>query len=211
MISNHVKDYLMSNWDSFEIEYKGKNVNKFDKIVNYLSNSLEDEPIELKISQSSDKSIIKLSEDAEVSLSLKINVKIPIYISDTHKILNDLFDMIKNELILVIHQQIYMNLVDYDKKLIIIPEEFYLNFFGFFIRILCFNDASKQGALSKKTLELIIRLASTFEPYSDIKISSTIKKNIKLFFSEIQVLSKKFSWEEEMLNVFKLLEKKLKL
>ena len=213
MILNKLRDYLENIWIEFELSYNNTKISESDSVNPYLVNTLAAEPVQLILPDkfkggNKIKLIIETISDSEelninkdqTYFSLNIKVKIPIYTTDKNETLQKINQAIKTELLSNnILQKIYNCVIDYDRKNIITPDDFYLNFFGFYIRVLYFNkNELNEFEFSQRTFEFISKFISLFDSFGDLELSNKIKSQIMTFFSDVKKLSQKFSWYDEI-------------
>ena len=213
MILNKLRDYLEDIWTEFELSYNNTKIFENDSNNPYLVNKLTAELVQLMLPEKfKEGNKIKIiidtvgeSENLKVKqdptyFSLKIRAKIPIYITDKNKSFRKINQAIKTELLSNnILQKIYNCVIDYDKKIIITPDDFYLNFFGFFIKVLHFNkNELNEFELSQRTFEFINKFLSSFDTFMDLELANRIKNQIMTFFNDVKKLSQKFSWYDEI-------------
>ena len=96
-------------------------------------------------------------------------------------------------------QKIYNCIIDFDNRKIITPDDYYLNFFGFYIKVLCFNKKElNEYEFSQRTFEFISKIVSLFDSFTNVELSGKIKNQIITFFNDIKKISKKFNWHYEI-------------
>ncbi len=214
-ILNEVNNFLENIWSDLELFANYSKISENDVVTKYLVNNLKARPIQLKISaetKNKGKIQIVIDNDNESNIitdsidndykyyRLDLNAKVPIYVSNDNKIFKDINNAIKTELLSNnILQKIYNCVIDYDKKIIITPDDFYLNFFGFYIRVLYFNkNELNEFEFSHRTFDLIYKFISLFNSLLNKELSNKFKSQIKTFFNDIKKISKKFSWHYEI-------------
>ncbi len=225
MILNKLRDLLEEIWIDFEFLYNNSKISKNDSINPYLVDKLTVEPIHLILPEKfKDGNKIKLIIDSinesdeskiennQTCFNLNIKAKIPIYMTDENVTFQKINQAIKTELISNnILQKIYNCVIDYDKKLIITPDDYYLNFFGFYIRFLFFNiHELNKNELSQKTYEVLLKLISLFENVKNIKSNDKIRNQIFMFIKDLKKFSKKFRWQNQVKNRIENLKKNIK-
>jgi len=96
-------------------------------------------------------------------------------------------------------QKIYNCVIDDTTGRIILPDDHYLNFFGFYIRLSRFNlKQLNRNKLSSKNYQIILKLISLFENFKKMKLSYTIKRHLILSISDIKKFSKNFEWQDKI-------------
>jgi len=219
MILNKLKDYLEDIWIEFEFSYNNSKISENDSIKPYLVNTLAAEPVQLilpdKFKEGNKiKIIIETLIDSEefkinknqTYFNLNIKAKIPIYTTNENESFQKINQAIKTELLSNnILQKIYNCVIDYDRKIIITPDDFFLNFFGFYIKVLCFKKTElNEIKFSQKIFEFINKFISLFDSFTDLELSKIIKNQIQIFFNDVKKLSQKFSWYDEIKEKVKL-------
>jgi len=212
-ILNALREYLENIWNDIELYCNNSEVLKDENMKQYLRNELSSDPIEIKIpskskydgdikidldKSSNSSSLVK--ENDNIYLEMKITSKLPIYIHDKNKKFHEIDNIIKTELISNnILQKVYNCNVDLNNKEIITPKDFFLNYFGFFMRILCFNDKKlNENSFSGKIFESLSRLLSLFDHFEDMELSEKAKHHLLIFFDDIEKLSHNFYWQDDM-------------
>lgn len=212
-ILNALREYFESIWNDLELYCNNIEVLKDENMKPYLRNELSSDPIEIKIpSKFKSNGEIRINlfkransgdmveDDDNLCLKMKITSKLPIYIQDKNKKFHEIDHLIKTELISNnILQKVYNCKVDLNNKEIITPKDFYLNYFGFFIRILSFNDKKiNRNRNSGKIFEFLSRLLSLFDHFKDIELPKGAKHHVLVFFNNIEKLSCNFYWQDDM-------------
>ncbi|MBD3338583.1 MAG: hypothetical protein GF353_05725 [Candidatus Lokiarchaeota archaeon] len=218
-ILNLVNHFFDNIWNHLEIMYKNSKISKDQVVKNYLVNRFNSKPLDMKIpngikSKLSSRLVIdkfesqldtKGSKIKYIKLSLNIDAKILVYVSEENKTFNDLDDLIKTELMNnnILHR-IYNSIINIQNKEIFLPQDLYLNFFGFYIRLLSFEDPKmNKKILSDKIFSFFTRFMAFFDIFDKIKPSIDRKKQIREFLKEIDSLSKKFDWYKRIKNKIK--------
>jgi len=214
-IFNEVGNFLENIWSDLKLFVKNSKISENDAITRYLANKLQANPIQLKISaemRDDNKIQIILNHNNEPNTKtdsidddyecfiLDLNAKVPIYISAENKNFEDINNTIKTELIgNNLLPKIYNCIIDFDNRKIITPDNYYLIFFGFYIKVLCFNKKElNEYDFSKKNFEFMSKLVSLFDSFRNIELSNEIKSQIKAFYKDIKKISKQFSWYNEI-------------
>ncbi len=225
MILNKLRDYLEEIWIEFELLYNNCKVSKNDTINPYIVDKLTVKPIHLILPEKfKDGNKIKLiidnideseeskSENNQTCFNLNIKAKIPIYIIDENQTFQKINQAIKTELISNnVLQKIYNCVIDYDKNIIITPDDCYLNFFGFYVRFLFFNiNELNKNELSQKTYEVLLKLIALFENFKDVELNDKIRNQIFMFIKDLKKFSKKFRWQNQIKKKIKNLKRNIK-
>jgi len=217
-ILNKLREYFEKIWKDIELYCNDVRVLKDEKVNQYLRKELNSIPIELKIppklksnldltiTTNTNKNPNKISEENDCILfSMKITSKIPIYIHNNNRKFHNLDQVIKTELISNnILQKIYDGYIDFNKKRIFCLEDSYLNYFGFYMRLLRFNDKNlNEKRSAKNTFKLLVRLLTLFEYFKGIELPTKVKNHISVFFEDIEKISRDFYWQDEMITKLK--------
>ena len=224
MILNTMKDYLEDIWIEFEFSYNNSKISENDSIKPYLVNNLTAESVQLIVPEKfKEGNKIKLiinniggSEELNVNqdqtyFSLNMKAKIPIYITDKNKTFQKVNQTIKTELLSNnILPKIYNCVTNYDKKIMITPDDYYLNFFGFLIRVLSFNKKElNKNEFSQKTYEILTKLIALFDNFLTEGLTDKMRNQVIMFFNNTMKLSKKFTWEKKINKQVKNMKKKI--
>ncbi len=214
-ILNKISHFLEKIWSNLEWFAKNSKISENYAITRYLVNKLKANSIQLRIPAEmkvDNKIQIVISNNNESNtktesidndykyLKLDLKAKVPIYISAENKDFGDLNNAIKTELISNnLLKKIYNCVIDFDNGEIITPDDYYLDFFGFYIKVLCFNKKElNEYEFSLRTFEFISKFVSLFDSFTNIELSGKIKNQIKTFFNGIKKISKKFGWQYEI-------------
>jgi len=225
MILNTMKDYLEDIWIEFEFSYNNSKISENDSIKPYLVNNLTAESVQLIVPEKfKEGNKIKLiinniggSEELNVNqdqtyFSLNMKAKIPIYITDKNKTFQKVNQTIKTELLSNnLLPKIYNCVTNYDKKIMLTPDDYYLNFFGFFIRVLSFNKKElNKNEFSQKTYEILAKLIALFDNFLTEGLTDKMRNQVIMFFNNTIKLSKKFTWEKKINKQVKNMKKNIK-
>ena len=220
-VLNEVRNYFEKIWDDLEFYFKNSKISKNEKITPFLVDNIHSKPVHLKILKrhkaiNDNLIVIADSADSDFSesfLKLILTAKCLIYSVSESETFQSLNQAIKTELLSNnIIQKIYHSILDYDKQQIIVPKECYLSFFGFYVKILCFNDRSlNTNKFSRNTLTFFSNTISLFRSLSNIKMSHKLKMLIELFLTDAIKISKNFSWSKKSIKYLKSFKKKIKV
>jgi proteasome lid subunit RPN8/RPN11 len=222
-LMNFFKEYLENVWNDMLLFFNGNQINRKDTTARYLTSSLLNEPIYLKFPlefrrNGSKEIFIDLDDtDSNINngtyLNLNIEIKIPIYTSFKKESFENLDQLIKTELINNnLLPKLYNSIVNADKREIITPDDHYLNFFGFYIKLQGFNrDTIIEENLSTNIYVFLLKRLSTFKSFKNIKISKIEKNQIRAFFSDLRELSNNFDWKQNIYENINSLSEELKL
>jgi len=220
---NSVRNYFEKIWNDLELYYGKKTIFKENSIKEYLVDNINaDISVQIHVPaiiKDLEKNIITIEKDTSTnainnykydSYSLNIKVKIPIYIAENNFKLRDIDQSIKTELISNnILQKIYNCVINDNEKEITIQDDYYLKFFGFYIRLMRFNDPSlNKNDLSLKAYNVILKLISLFDHVRDLKIAEKKKIQIQEFIQNVKDFSISFEWFDIIKKKLKKIEKK---
>lgn len=213
-ILNEVRNHFEKIWDDLEFFSHRSKISKNEKITPFLVDNINSEPVYLKIQKRKKNTADNLIvvDDSESFLQLNLNAKCLIYNTSKSDTFQSLNQSIKTELLSNnILQKVYHSVIDYNKREIIIPKEWYLDFFGFYIKIICFNDKSLNATkFSQNALKFISTTSSLFRYLLSLKLSDNLKTQIDIFLTDAIRISKNFIWYKEYSKYLKYLKKKIK-
>jgi len=217
-ILNRIKEYLEKIWINLGFYYQNTKIAKQDSIDNYLANNLFDEPIHIKIPQNLNNLNILISDNLTTesifqnNIKLKLGVKTPIYIVDQKKYFYEINQAIKIELLSNnILQKIYFSILSDNKSSILLPNDFYIKFFEFYIRFLYFdNPEMNENKLSSKNFEFIYKLISLIENFASVQLDKRFQEYIAKFLTDIENFSIKFQWQKKLKKKILSLKKEYK-
>ena len=208
-ILNSVRNYFEKIWSDLELYCGKKAIFKENPIKDYLVDNINtDSSVQIRVPttiKDMEKNIITIEKETNTvsknnlkydSYSLNIKLKIPIYIAENNFKLRDVDQNIKTELISNnLLQKIYNCIINDNGKEIMVQDDYYLKFFGFYIRLLRFNDPSlNKNDLSLKAYNVILKLLSLFDHVRDTKIPEKIKIQIQEFIQNVKEFSIHFDW-----------------
>ncbi len=214
-ILNEVRNHFEKIWDDLEFFSHRSKISKNEKIEPFLVDNLKSEPVLLKIQKRKKNAADNLIvvDDSESFLKLNLTAKCLIYNTNKSDTFQSLNQSIKTELLSNdILQKVYHSVIDYYKQQIIIPKEWYLDFFGFYVKIICFNDKSRNAKkFSQIALKFISTTSSLFRYLLNLKLSDNLRTQIEIFLTDAIKISKNFIWYKEYSKYLKYLKKKIKI
>ncbi|MFW9990151.1 MAG: Mov34/MPN/PAD-1 family protein [Candidatus Odinarchaeota archaeon] len=219
-IINKIREFFEQCWEETVLFHKHRLIKKHEIIKPYLVNSINEEPIFIKIPDhykihKRDELLIestnKNKSNMLTSFNLIIKTTIPIYITDENKKFDEISQLVKTEFISNnILKKIYNSIIDIENTQILIPEDCFLNYFGFDIKLITFNnELIPHNDLNKSTNEFLIKLLSFFEIFRNIKMDIKFKNKIFTFLNDFKNSSKNFNWDEKIIKYFSILEKEM--
>ncbi|MFX0070018.1 MAG: hypothetical protein ACFFAO_02920 [Candidatus Hermodarchaeota archaeon] len=221
-ILNKLSAYIDERWDDIELFIDNLRLLESDSIKNFLHNELDSNPIQLKFPNNEGTTHIFIDEHnqnknmdliSNKSYKLNINLKIPIYIENEYQTFHQVKDSIKTELISNnLLQKLYNCILDYNDQIILIPEDYFLKFFGFYIRFLYFkNELPKDHEFSRKFYQLTSKIISIFNAFEKFEFSEQSKNHIKIFFEDLKNYSHYFKWYDKIIESIKYFKTKLNI
>jgi len=223
-IVNDIRDYYENMWKDSQFIINDKPVEKNDKVSIYLPKKDKILYVSLRIGNlNSRKKKVDIIINKEgkavtnsnefIKLNLKIETELPIYLKHENIQFEQLDDTIRTELLSNnILRKVFDSVIDFKKNQIILPEDYFLQYFGFLIRLIFFKEPSyNEHKLSKTNKEIVYKLISQFNTFIDLELSENYKDIIKRFLMEVKEFSSKFSWFEEVNNQIKFLTSNLML
>lgn len=214
---NSMSTYLDKIWDDLEYYDYARNNIKDTIIGPYLTKNIEGRSVQIRIPErfkENGKILLQINNEKEegnnyLSFKLKTKIKIPIYATNESDTFSNFKNVIKTELLSNnIIQKVYNCVIDDTKGKIILPDDYYFNFFGFYIRLLCFNlNYLNRNKLSLDNYKIVLKLVSLFENFKKMKLNYTNKRYILLTISDLKKFSKQFEWEDQINKQIKKLKK----
>ncbi|MHA2037807.1 MAG: Mov34/MPN/PAD-1 family protein [Promethearchaeota archaeon] len=217
-ILNKTKQKLEDFWENLEFYQQTTLINELDLIEPYIVDKLYVEPIQIKIPENLKPFKISITEDDRLNdndyrstIKLRLITKIPIYITDRKKIFSEIKQAIKTELVSNnILQKIYYSVLDAKNNSIILPNDYNIRFFGFFLRFLYFNrSALNEKEIAMKNFEFLMKLFTLFRNFSGTEIDTAMRNFLKSFMVDIERFSTNFSWQNKFKKILKNFKKKI--
>lgn len=209
-IYNNFLDYLLENWDIFELHYKKSSINYNEKVKSYLQSSFKGDYLKIKLPKEIMQESVEVEiydEDLDrsniefVPLEFKLNSFSVLYTSG-EQIFNEIRDAIRDVLINEnLMPKIFHCTLNLSTYKIMIPDEFYFNFFGIFIKKLFYpvnasefdKDLSINNnvkKLSEKNYSFLERMDRVIDLYSIIDSDKESKKFILRLTNDLIEFSK---------------------
>jgi len=222
-IINKFREYFEENWEHSQFLINGKQIEKSQKMENYLKKthpqSIVFKIAPLKQDKKNSNILIISNNEKKVHdrdfkiLSCKINAEIPIYLKEENIRFKRLEDTIKTELISNnILQKLFHSKIDINQEEVILPEDFFIHYFGFLIRVLIFQYPSfNDNNLSQKNELLIEKLISQLNPFIGLDLPIIFNEFFKKFLIDISELSIHFKSVSDINEQLKVFRTKLKL
>ncbi|MFX1366706.1 MAG: hypothetical protein ACFFCE_06230 [Promethearchaeota archaeon] len=219
-IINKIREFFEESWEDMELFHKHRLIKKNEYIKPYLVDSICEDPVIMKIpdhykihkkNELFIETINKNSEINTLSFNLMIKTTIPIYIIEVKKKYNEISQLIKTEFISNnILQKVYNSIIDIENTQIFLPEDFFLNYFGFYIKLISFADNFiAHNGLYKSNFKFLKKLLSNFEIFTNKKMDNKFKKNLFMFLKDLKNSKNLFNGEEEFIKKFSTIEKEL--
>ena len=223
-IVNRIRYYYEKIWKDLQFIINGKPIEKNDRVNSFLPEKDKTLYISLSFGAINSKNkkadiiltnrgIDKINSNEFIHFKLKIKTELPIYLKHENIRFEQLDDSIRTELLSNnILRKVYDSVIDFNKKEVILPEDYFLQYFGFLIRLTFFKEPSyNEEKLSKKNKELIYKLISQFNTFIDLDLPESYKNFIMRFLTEVKEFSSRFSWYEKVNNQIKILSSNLML
>lgn len=221
-ILNKIREFFEQCWEEMVLFHKHKLIKKHEIIKPYLVNSINEEPIFIKIPDhykihKMEELLIESSKKSNsnelTSFNLMIKTTIPIYITEENKKFDEISQLVKTEFISNnILKKIYNSIINIERTQILIPEDCFLNYFGFCIKLITFNnELIPHNDLNKSTNEFLIKLLSFFEIFSHMKMEIKFKSKIFTFLNDFENSINLFNWDEEIVRKFSIFKKNVNL
>ncbi|MHA1471940.1 MAG: Mov34/MPN/PAD-1 family protein [Promethearchaeota archaeon] len=225
-IQNILIDSFQKHWKEFTLSKNDLNINEKVKVNEFSTNDITAEPIYIKIPQVTKEIISNLlilkdrdenngiiEENEYTKLDLSIKTKFLIYIIDHNRELYDFKNVIRVEFLgNIIPQKFASSVLDLQSCKLGIPEDYFLNYFGFFIRILSFKDKKLNNlTVSKSNYEFLSKLISSINSFTENKMSKKLQIYLAKFLSDLEIFSIHYDWGDEIKKSINLLRINLNL
>lgn len=211
-IRNLMINFFQNSWDKFEFSIDDLIISKNTKLNKYFSNNLKAKSINLKIPDKfkrESSAFFKIdSENKEKSSTeyrsykISIRTQFPIYFIENNIDFESIEQKLKVEILgnNLVHKLHYMALDD-DNLQIIIPNDHFLRFFGFYVRTLNFHQKSlNEIAISGEILKLELKMIRILKSFIDLDNSNNIKESTKYLLEDLKDLSLEFIWKGEIIE-----------
>ena len=222
-ILNQMRTFFEEIWDTITFQSNNKTLTGEMPIFDHFSSNLSEKPIELKIPVQIKE---KFKENLEVSLSqmdkennnppkkkitLNLTLKIPYYAKNSEATFKDIKEIMRVEIISNnIIQRLYMSIFNLEQEKLVIPREFYLEYFGIFLRILSFDDKSLNKKISDKIYTFLFELLISLKAFINSDLTSRYQNFISAFLEDVKELSTQFPWDKKIRKLMNSIEKKLR-
>jgi len=225
-IQNILIDSFQKHWKEFTLSKNDLNINEKVKVNEFSTNDITAEPIYIKIPQVTKEIISNLlilkdrdenngiiEENEYTKLDLSIKTKFLIYIIDHNRELYDFKNVIRVEFLgNIMPQKLHSSVLDLQSCKLGIPEDYFLNYFGFFIRILSFKDKKLNNlTVSKSNYEFLSKLISSINSFTENKMSKKLQIYLAKFLSDLESFSIHYDWGDEIKKSINLLRINLNL
>ena len=212
-IQNILIDNFHSYWNEFGLTKNNLNITERAKVSEFLVNDITGEPMYIKIPRVTKEIMSKLlilknqdtnngviGEDDYTNLSLSIKAKFLIYVLDHNIKLYDFKNKIRVEFLgNILPQKLQNSIFNLPSCKLDIPEDYFLNYFGFYMRILSFSDKKlNKLTVSKSNYEFLMKFLSSFDSFTKIKISNKIKAHIANFLRDLENFSINYDWGDNL-------------
>jgi len=212
-IQNILIDSFHNYWNEFSLSKNNLNIKERAKVSKFLTRDITREPTYLKIPRVTKEIISKLlilksqdtsneviGENDYTSLNLSIKAKFLIYVADHDIKLYDFKNKIRVEFLgNILPQKLQNSILDLPSCKLGIPEDYFLNYFGFYMRILSFSDKKlNELTVSKSNYEFLLKILSSFDSFTEIKISKKTKAHIANFLRDLENISINYDWGDNL-------------
>jgi len=225
-IQNILIDSFQKHWDEFGLLKNNLNITEKATVNDFLTNDISEEPIYIKIpqltkeimsnllilkNQDTDNGIIEEKEGTDLHLHIK--AKFLIYVINLSRELQDFKKMIRVEFLgNILPQKLQLSILESQSSMLCIPEDYFLNYFGFFIRLSSFKDKKlNKLTTSKSNYEFLSKFLSSFNSYIKINISPKIKAYLARFLYDLEKISLYYDWGDNLKKRINLLRNNLDL
>jgi len=225
-IQNILIDSFQNYWKEFGLSKNNLNIKEKVKVNEFLTSDITAEPIYIKIPQVTKEIISNLlifknrdenngiiEENDYTNLNLNLKTKFLIYVKDHNRELYDFKNIIRVEFLgNTLPQKLHASILDWQSCKLNIPEDYFLNYFGFFIRILSFKDKKlNELTVSKSNYEFLLKILSSFDSFTKIKVSKKIEAHLAKFLSDLENFSINYDWGDNLKKRINLLRINLNL
>ena len=216
-ILNKTKQFLENIWENLEFYYQTTQITEQDLIEPYIVRNLSVEPIQIKIPENFKPSKINITMDdgsndskSQNNVELRIITKIPIYITDRKISFAEIKQAIKTELLSNnIIQKIYYSVLDTKTNSVILPNDYNIRFFGFFLRFLYFGrNEWNEKELSTKNFEFFLKLIALLKNFSNVELDMEMRNYLESFLVDFEIFSTNFNWQNQFKKIKKGFKKK---
>lgn len=220
---NKFKNFLEDIWPYLKFYYHDSEVSFKDKIYSYLVNNLKSSSIKIKFPienqiEDYENQILINDEDPSSNLKekdfqifkLRLKAKTPIYITENDNKLNYYRESIKTELISNnLLQKLYNSYINFDNKTIILPQDVFIRFFGFYIKIMLYKNANiREEEFINKNNRFLLKLLSFIKSMIEIDLNKNTKKEIADLLEDLEIIAKTYNFDK---NVSKKVENLIKI
>ncbi|MHA1234207.1 MAG: Mov34/MPN/PAD-1 family protein [Promethearchaeota archaeon] len=224
-IQNILIDNFHIYWNEFGFSKNNLNITERAKVSKFLTNDITEEPMYIKIPQVTRENINKLliiknqdtsngiKENDYTKLSLRIKAKFLIYVIDHNIKLYDFKTKIRVEFLANnLPHKLHNSFLNLNTCKLDIPEDYFLNYFGFYMRLLSFSDKKlNELTVSKSNYEFLLKILSSFDSFTEIEISKKIKAHIANFLKDLENFSLNYDWGDNIKKRINLLTLNLNL
>jgi proteasome lid subunit RPN8/RPN11 len=201
IILTAIRNFFENTWENIDFYHNQEKIAPHNPVKGYLINEPRKNIVELRVSEKyklngkipleisnfNEKANSFINKNDYILLSLKLKLKIPIYIIEETKQFVDINPLIKTELLSnIILPKIYYSKLDFDYKTIIIPKDYYLWFLGFYIKLSFFDELElNQGPIYRDQIEFLLSIFNLFELMYILDVLPQFKKQISKFLKEL--------------------------
>jgi proteasome lid subunit RPN8/RPN11 len=214
-VVNSFRVFFEDIWDNVRFFHRNDKI-KRQKVSKLSVNNLSEPPITIRFAKRNNSinenkylriipeqfDLNKIDEKEFKSFNIKIKARIPIYFTKSTQTFVEFKPLIKTELISNnILQKLYHSYIDYNSQTILLPEDIFLNFFGFFIKIMLFpDDGVRNNKLRDKTNKFLLKIISQIQSLTKIDLSKTTKNYIQFLIKNIKKIAQTYNLKETIIQ-----------
>ncbi len=200
-IVNKFREFLENLWDDFIFQCRDEKILLNKKVSEFLVNNMAASPIELQIMDDAslknkiNRLVIKpesfdsdkIDHNDYRLFEVNLNANLPIYVPEPDISFSEIKPLIKTELIgNNLLQKLYNAHIDYDTFAIILPKDIFINFFGFFMKIMLHtNNSVQKSALKDKTEKYILKMLSFLDTFIGMDLKQSTKDSIRRLLTHL--------------------------
>lgn len=217
-INNKLIEGFQNFWNEIDLSKKNSKISEEVKVDEFLTNDITEEPIYLKIPSETKHNISKLliiqnqtAEENEINdytnLNIRIKIKFLIYVIDHDRKLYNFKNAIRVEFLgNILPYKLQYSILDSTSSNLIIPKDYFLDYFGFFMRLSSYQEKElNELALSKSNYEFLSKILSSFDSFTKIEISKKLKAHLTKFINNLENFSINYDWGENLKKKIELL------
>lgn len=221
-ILNKIRNWLEKIWPQLTYSYKGSAISHKEKVSEYLVDNLKNNkinlhfPNDLKL-ENNEELLIESAKESKSSFKkrhfkkfkLRLKAIVPIYIIEKDKSFTHFTQSIKTELISNnLLQKIYNSFIDVDSKTILLPNDIFIKFFGFYIKIMLYKNPEINGNdLKEKTYKFLLKLFSILDSMVKVDLKKDTKHHIIAILEDLKSITNQYGLTKDISKKIKSLNK----